>query len=283
MVPRLLVFALIAAPALSGADKTTDTMLELLREVGGLQEQIKGLQKSLETKLSNLGQSGADQTRAAADQAAKATAALGDRMQKGLQDEQEQQTKTLSAVAGLGAQLQSVSGDLSTMREALNDLTSTMAKLATQVSDLTSAVKALQPPKTDGPAATPAPVVSATDLWSSAEGDYLSGKLDLAMTEYTQYVAQFGGTAQAPDAQYRIAWIDYANQDWDAAAKAFDALVHTYPDSKKLPEALYYKADSLGRLGRWPEATETAQDLRKLFPNDPFAKRSVNIKPPAHQ
>jgi TolA-binding protein len=282
MIRRWLLCVLVAAPALSGADKTTDTMLELLRDVGGLQEQIKALQKSLETKLADLGQTSADQARAAADQAAKTTAALGDRLQKSIADQQDRQTKTLDAAAGLEAKLQTVSGDLSTMREALNDLTASMSRLTTQVSDLSAAVKALPAPKVDASNAAALPALSATDLWNSAEGDYLGGKLDLAMTEYTEYVSKFGSTAQAPDAQYRIAWIHYSTQDWDDAAKAFDLLLTTYPDSKKVPEALYYKGDCLGKLGRWPEAAETEKNLRQRFPNDPFAKLSLNIKPPAH-
>jgi TolA-binding protein len=282
MIRRLSISVLIAVPALYGADKTTDAILELVRDVGGLQEQVKGLQKSLETKLADLGQTSADQARATADQAAKATAVLGDRLQKSIADQQNQQTKTLDAVAGLGAQLQSVSGDLSTMREALSELTSALAKLSTQVNDLGTAVKALQPPKADAAAAAQPPVLSATDLMSSAEGDYLGGKLDLALTEYAQYVSKFGNTDQAPYAQYRVAWIHYSNQEWDEAAKAFDVLLTTYPD-KRAPEALYYKGDCLGKLGRWPEAMEAENYLRKHYPNDPFAKRSLNIKPPAHQ
>lgn len=281
MIRRLLVSILIAAPVLSGADKTADTLLELLREVGGLQEQIKGLQKSVEDKLAALGQTSAEQARTAAEQAAKATALLGDRLLKGMQDQQDQQAKTAANVAGLGAQLTAVTGDLNTMREALNDLNSAINKLSTQVTDLNNAVKVLQAPKTDaGPTAPPE--ISATDLWNNAEGDYLGGKLDLAMTEYSAFVTKFGNTAQAPDAQYRIASIQYSNKDWEGAEKAFDLLVQAYADSKRVPESLYYKGDCLGKLGRWPEATEAAKDLRKRFPNDPFAKLSVNIKPPAH-
>ena len=63
--------------------------------------------------------------------------------------------------------------------------------------------------------------------------------------------------------------------------KAFDVLLQTYPDCKRVPESLYYKADSLARLNRWPEANEALKELRKHFPDNPLAKQALSVKPPA--
>jgi TolA-binding protein len=281
MVRRLLISVLVASPALFGADKTTETMLEVLRDVGGLQEQIKALQKSLEGKLTDMSQAGEDQARAAAEQSGKAMAALRDSLQKSLQSQQDQQTKNLDAIAAVGSQVQAVSDQLSTMRQALNDLTAAMSRLTTQVSDLTTLVKSAQAPKPDAVAVGSATEISATDLFANAEADRLGGKLGLALQEYADYVAKFGTTGQAPDAQYYVGSIHYSNQEWDDAVKAFDALLQTYPDSKRVPASLYYKADSLARLGRATEATDTLKDLRKRFPDDPLARRGLSVKPPA--
>jgi len=280
MLRRLLISVLIASPALFGADKTAETMLELLRDVGGLQEQIKALQKSLEGKLADVTQAGAEQARAAAEQSGKAMAALNDSLQKGLQSQQDRQTRTLDAVAALGSQMQALSGELSTMRQALNDLTAAMSRLTTQVSDLAAAVKPAQA-KPEFSGAQPGADISATDLFANAEADRLGGKLDLALQEYAEYAAKFANTGQAPDAQYYIGSIHYSNQEWDDAVKAFDLLLQTYPDSKRAPESLYYKADSLARLGRSMEAADTLKELRKRFPDSPLAKRGLTVKPPA--
>jgi TolA-binding protein len=280
MIRRLLLYVLIAAPALSGADKTADKTLELLREMGGLQDQIKALQKSLEGKFAELGQGNAEQARASAEQAVKATAALGDRLAKGLQDQQDQQTRTSTAVAALSSQLQAVAGDLSTLREAMNDLTASLVKISTQLSDLSNIVKSAQAAKPDAPAPA-TPEISGTDLFASADGDRLGGKFDLALQEYTQFVTKFGTWAQAPDAQYYIGSILYSNQQWEDAVKAFDLLLRTYPDNKsRAASALYYKGDSLARLGRWEEADAALRDLRKRFPTSPLSKQSLAIKPP---
>ena len=280
MLRRLLLLALIASPALYAADKTTETMLEVLRDVGGLQEQIKALQKSLDGKFADLGQAGAEQARLAAEQTNKAMAALSDSFHKSLQSQEDQQTKTLEAVAAVGSQVQAVSDQLSTMRQAVNDLTAAMSRVTTQINDLATAVKSAQAAKPDLSGNVAPPEVSATDLLANAEGDRLGGKLDLALQEYGDYVAKFGITPQAADAQYYIGSIHYSNQEWDEAVKAFDVSLEAYPGSKRTPESLYYKADSLARLGRWPEANDTLKDLSKRFRDNLLAKRPLTVKPP---
>jgi TolA-binding protein len=279
MLRSLLVCALIASPTLYGADKTTDALLGLLRDVGGLQDQLKALQKSLEGKLADLTQAQADQARAAANEAGKSLSALNDSFRKSLQAQQDQESKMQDTVAAVGSQVQSVADQVGTMRQALNDLNAAVSRLSTQVNDLSTAVKLLQPAKTDASAA-PQPQLSATDLFANAEGDRLGGKLDLALQEYSDYAAKFGATDQASDAQYYIGSIHYSNQEWDDAVKAFDALLQTYPASKRVPESLYYKADSLARLGKWADANTALQDLRKRFPGNPLAKQGLTVRPP---
>jgi len=279
MVRRLMIFVLAGSSTLFGADKNAQALLDLSRDVGGLQEQIKGLQKSIEARLADLSQAGAEQVRASAEQAVKSMAALSDGVQKSLQSQQDQQTRTLDAVAALGSQVQAVSDQLSTMRQAVNDLTAAMSRLTTQANDLSAALKS-SPGFRSGIAMQPE--ISATDLFANAEADRLGWKLDLALQEYAEYATKFGNTDQAPDAQYYIGSIHYSNQEWDEAVKAFNILLQTHPDSKRVPAGLYYKADSLAKLGRWQEANETLRDLRKRFPDSPLAKQALTVKPPAH-
>jgi TolA-binding protein len=278
MVRRILMMVLIASPALYAADKTTETMLEVLRDLDGLQQQIKALQNSLDGKLADFSHAAADQARAVADQAAKSVAAINDNLQKSLQAQQDQQTRTRDAVAAVGTQVQAISDQLSTMRQAVNDLTAAMSRLSTQVSDLTAGVKSVLAAKTDAGTAARTQL-SATDLFASAEGDRLGGKLDLALQEYSEYVTRFADSPQASDAQYYIGSIDYSNQDWDNAVKAFNTLLQNYPDSKRTPETLYYKADSLARLGLGQEANDTLKDLRRRFPNNPLGRQGLSVKP----
>jgi len=280
MIRRLLIILLIASPLLSAADKTTEIMLEVLREIGGLQEQIKGFQKSLEGKLADQSQTNADQLRAAGEQFAKSMSAFSDSLRNGLQRQQDQQTKIVDAIAAAGTQLQAISDQSNTTRQAVNDLSAVVSRLTTQMNDLTALVKSMQAPKSDAPAAAEQPPISASDLLANAESDRLGGKLDLSLEEYSAYVSKFGDSPMAPDAQYYIGSIHYSKQEWEDAAKAFDMLLQNYPGSTRTPESLYYKADSLARLGRSQDANSTLKELRKRFPDNPLAKQGLTVKVP---
>jgi TolA-binding protein len=255
-------------------------MLEILREIGGLQEQIKGFQESIEGKLADQGRTDADQLRAAAEQTAKTMAAFSDSLQKGLQRQQEQQTKIIDAIAAAGTQLQTISDQSNTTRQAVNDLSAVVSRLTTQMNDLTALVKSMLPAKSDAAAAAEQPPISASDLLANAESDRLGGKLDLSLAEYRDYVSKFGDSPQAPDAQYYIGSIHYSKQEWEDAVKAFDTVLQNYPDSRRTPESLYYKADSLARLDRSQDANSTLKELRKRFPDSPLAKQGLTVKVP---
>ena len=282
MFRRFLAVALCVTPAAFCADKS---ILELQRDVAALQEQVRGLQKSLDDKLAELAQKQADQVRAAADLADKSLASIGDRMQKSLQDRQDQESKNSIAMAGMGARLQSLSSDVGTIKDSLADLNTALAKLATQITDLGNAVKTMQTPVAPPSGqATPdpnAPQISASDLIASAERDRSGGSLDLALQEYRDFLKWYAKDAQASEAQYRIGWIQYSLKHWDEAATSFDQVVQNYAESNRIAQSLLYKGKSLVELGRWPEANDAFKLLRQRFPGSPLANESAGIKPPA--
>ena len=119
----------------------------------------------------------------------------------------------------------------------------------------------------------------AAALFDSANGDYRTGKLPLALEGFTSYLKFYGDTPLAPDAQYYIGSIHQSLNDLEGAVKDFDALVNNYPDAKKVPDALFYKGKALMLLGRTGEATDTFKDLRKRFPTNDLAKQSLTIRP----
>ena len=61
------------------------------------------------------------------------------------------------------------------------------------------------------------PTVSATDLYNNATRDRSSGKLDLALNEFSDYLKWYGNTDLAANAQYYIASIHYSQADYDDA------------------------------------------------------------------
>jgi tetratricopeptide (TPR) repeat protein len=155
-----------------------------------------------------------------------------------------------------------------------------------QLTDLNKAVKILQapppPPAATGsttgtgePPTIDAPTISATDLYANAQRDRSSGKLDLALNEFSDYLKWYGNTDLAANAQFYIAYIHYSQADYDDALREFDLVLEKYPsDNAKIPDALYYKGMTLTRLGRRTAGAEEFKELYKHFPNHDLARQA---------
>lgn len=274
MFRRLSVWILIAATPLSGA--VSREMQELQRDVAQLQDLVKSLQTTVNERLSALEthvKSSAD----AASQANAAVAAVQRTLEQMLRD---QENKLVPPMAALGTRMDQVSSSMGTMQQAVSDLASLMTKLQTEIGDLSNAVKVMQAPPTPPPASADTPAIPAGQLFDNADGDRRSGKFDLAQQGFSDYLKWYGSTPLAGDAQYYLGAIHFSQQDFEAAVKDFDAVLKNYSDSKKTPEALFYKGRALLNLGRANEAGDAFKDLRKRFPNHDLAKQSLNLKKP---
>ena len=267
MLRRILCCILAAAPAVYSADKPNREIQELQRDVAQLQELIKLLQRSLEERIATLG----TQVQGSVEAAGKATAAAGNVQRSVDRLAQDQAQKLATPVATLGGRMEQVSGALGTMQHGMADLTSVISKLEAKVEDLGMAVKVLQqPPK---PPEAAGPPMSATDLWTNADRDKTSGKLDLALQGFADYLKWYGGSPQADDAQYYIGSIHFTQKDYEAAVKDFETLIEKYPTSARVAEALFYKGRALTALGRGEQAAESFKEFRKRFPNHALSRQ----------
>ena len=220
------VLALLAPPAYAPA--ASHEIQELQRDVGLLQEQVKVLQASQNQKFAALSasvQRAIDNARDAGKSAAVIQSSV-DQNLRGLQTNLED--KVMGPVASVGARMDQMSNDFRNLQNAVSDLTSIINKLQAQLTDLNNAMKVLQaPPAPPPPAVTgstigigapptiDAPTVSATDLYANATRDRSSGKLDLALNEFSDYLRWYGNTDLAANAQYYIASIHYSKADYD--------------------------------------------------------------------
>jgi TolA-binding protein len=260
---------LAAAPFLAAADKPNPDILALQRDMAQLQESVKMFQASVAERLGGL-QTQVQTSIDTAKQAVAAASAVQQTIERSLK---EQEGRLLPPVAGLGARVDAVGGEVRTMQQGVADLVNVINRLQTQMTDVNNALRALQ--THTGPAA-PAPPARANHLFTSAGGDPLQGKLDLALQEYAEYLKWYADDAQAFAAQYQIAQIRYSQKEYEAAVQEFNVLIQKYPDNTKMPEALYYKGMSLKELGRANQAADTFGELRKRFPNHTLAKQSLN-------
>lgn len=275
-----LVLAIPLTPNLL-AQKRED-ILSIQRDVAQLQDQVKQLQASQDQKLTAL----ETLIKQALDQSSQASTSMT-ALQRTLTDRlNEQQTKVAAPIAVLGTKVDQSADDLRAVRENLAALASRVANLDNKLSDISSAVRTLsQPPAAPPPDAGGAPPaagaasvppsgVSAESLWLNAFRDYSSGKDDLAMMEFNDYLKYFPTAENAASAQYYVGQLYNRAKMFDDAVKAFDAVLERYPDNPKTPDALYGKADALAHGGHRAEATAEFKDFLTRFPTHSLARNA---------
>jgi len=275
MLRRLSGLILVAAAPL-WAQKPNRDMQELQRDVAQLQDLVKALQTTVNEKLSAL-QVQVQGSSEAASQANSAVAAVERSLEQMLKD---QQNKLVPPMVAMSARMDGVSSGLDTTQHAVADLAGLMSKLQTQIDGVSNAVKVIVdalPPRP--PTTAEKPSLPPNDLFENADRDRMSGKLDIAVQEFTEYLKWYGDTPRASDAQYYIGSIHQSLNDLESAVKDFDVVVTKYPDAKKVPDALFYKGKALMLLGRTGEAADSFKELRKRFPTNDLAKQSLTIKP----
>ena len=277
---QLVLFGCLPAPSLL-AQKRED-ILSIQRDVAQLQDQIKQLQTSQDQKLTaleSLIKQALDQSNQAAASMTALQGALTDRLN-------DQQSKVAAPIAVLGTKVDQSADDVRAVRENLAALSNRVANLDNKLSDISSAVRTLsQPPSAPPPPASGAPPAaggapippagtSAESLWLNAFRDYSSGRDELAMMEFNDYLKYFPTAENAASAQYYVGQLYNRAKMYDDAVKAFDAVLERYPDNPKTPDALYGKADALAHGGHKTEAAAEFKDFLARFPTHSLARNA---------
>jgi TolA-binding protein len=260
---RASLCLLLTAAALAAADKPNRDILELQREMAQLDQKIGAMQQALEARLTAM----TAQIQTVADAAAQINTNAAALQKSIAQVAQDQDRKLVPAIAQQGTRLDQFGGTLSTMQQALADLTASVNHLQTQVVDVGNAVKVIS-----SPAAAP-PKPPAADLLHAAQADRLGNKNDLAVQEYSEFLTLYPDAPEADIAQFELGLTHRASDDHEAAIRDFDTLAARYAESKKLPEALYLKSKSLQALKRAAAARAACADLRKKFPTSEFVRQ----------
>ncbi len=257
----LVLCLLLPASWLPAADKPNREIQELQRDMAQLQEMIKGLQQGMEQRAA----AAAAQMQAVTASLDKVNANIAG-VAKGIEQvAQDQDRKVVALIAGQGNRIDQAAGMLTVLQQAVADLTNVMNRLQTQVTDLSTAVKVMTTPAPRPP--------SAEELLKAAEADKLSGKPELALQEYSDFLNQFGDSPMADTAQFQIGMLHFQMKDIAGAAADFQTLTSKYPKSKKLPDALFYRAKILQSLHRAADAHAVCLELRRKFPTNDLAKQ----------
>ena len=277
----LLVCLLLAVPVLAPAANKEIEALQ--RDIALLQQQIKDLQKSQDEKLATL----LEATRGAVDAANKANtsvAVITNNIEKNLRDQTD---KVATPVVGLSTRLNEMGGELRTLSQAVGDLTALVSRVQVQLTDINNAIKVIQQPPVAPPpqpgqpggtaSASDAPPMKAEDMYNAARQDYISGKYDLAVQGFSDYLKYYGNTSYAPNAQFYIAMIHFAQGNYETAVKEFDMVLEKYPDNNKTADALLYKGRALVKMpGHKTEGGNEFMEVIRRYPKSDQATQACN-------
>jgi tol-pal system protein YbgF len=276
---RLAAFGFLLVPAFLFAQRRDD-ILSIQRDVAQLQDQVKQLQASQDQKMTAL-QGLIQQALDASNKTSAAMSGLERTVADRLND---QQSKIQAPVVTLGTKVDQMSDDLRSVRENVAELSTRLANLDNKLADISSAVRTLStpapappPPSGSAPGAaiqTPPPGTSAESLWQNAFRDYSSGKDELAMNEFVDFIKYFPTSDNAPTAQYYVGQIYFRAKQYDDAAQAFDAVLERYSTNPKTPEALYYKGAALMDAGKRTAAGTEFKEFLERYPSHSLARNA---------
>jgi tol-pal system protein YbgF len=295
MFRRFAVCALVAAVALSlvpmRSPAASKEIMELQRDVAGLQEQLRLLKESQDKQLAALTvlvQQALDTSKSSTT----GVAVIQNNLQQSLRD---METKVSTPVAGLSTRLDAMDQDMRTLQQSVGDLNGSFNKLQQQLTDLNHAVAILATPPPPPPGATNAPGLSGTtvppapvpeapcppasELYPDANADRTAGKYDLALKEYADYLRCYGNLPLAPNAQYYIGTIHAAQGDNESAVQDFDTVLEKYPDNTKKADAFYSKGMALVKLGRRTDGADEFAQLIKNYPKSDLAVKARILFP----
>ena len=280
---RLALLTLTCSALSFGASKE---MIQLQRDVALLQDKMDTMQRTLDQNFAAM----KVLLQQAQENSVRTNAAMSN-----LQDSVSNGVgKSLAPVTGLSGKVDTMSDDMRSLKDSLADLNSRLERMDAKMTDLKNQMQIMQSPppvpgapgsSTGGPAAgneqpggpsaaTPPPGMSADKTYTDARRDMQTGKFDLALQEFQQYLTYFPNTELAPSAQYYIGEIAYNRGDYNGAVQAFDAVLERYPQNPKTPDAHLMKGMALAKAGQKSRAVQEFRDLAVTYPHTDDARKA---------
>jgi TolA-binding protein len=176
------------------------------------------------------------------------------------------------SITGVATKLDGAVNEITQLRDASTATSRQVTAMRSQMDDMNNVLKALQAP----PAAPPAPdnqTVQASKLFTDATRD-MSGKEDLALGEFADFLRLFPTDPQAPHALFNVGQIHYGQGQFEKAAKDFDAVAAQFPGSEYEQDAMYMKGRSLLKAGRRSAAVDVFKALIAKYPQSTQASQA---------
>jgi tol-pal system protein YbgF len=280
-----VVSAAILAGALAGSLVGPRPAEAVARELIDLQRDVTSLlqgQKDLSDKMIQDHTVMKTLVEQSGDNVSKLAATMGS-LQKSVQDVQ----------ANSGARLDTMSTQVQGLSDNLEEIKSRLGKLNQQLVDLQNSVQSIDAKISSGGApatgtatptssvvpakptgagsapntsAIPAGVPSANTLYDSGIGDIRTGKLDLARSEFQDYLKYYATTDLASNAQFYLGEIAYSQKKYDEAVGEYEKVLTNYPKSFKLAPARLKQGMALIALGQKADGIRQLREVVKRYP-----------------
>ncbi len=268
--------ALITALTLSTlpAFAVSKEMVQLQTQVQQLQEQMTAMQRSFDERMgvmNNLVQQDTD----AVNKVGAAITSLQTSLQK-------QQAEGSSHVDQLSGQIQA-------LNDSLDELKARLTKVAKQLEDMQAAAQTAAANSAQVQAQqqaiqnAPPPDV----LYNNALRDYNSGKNDLAIQEFSDYIKYYPNTDLAGNCYFYLGEIQFRQGNYQQAAQNYDQVVQNFPTGTKVASAQLKKGFALIELGQQDNGVQELRHVIQRYPKSPEAlqarERLRQMKVPSNQ
>ena len=252
-----LIVILAMTPNAFGVSKE---MLQVMRQLDALQQQVQNLQKTVEVQgavLQKLVEQSTDNVNSM-----KLTV-------------MELRKATEQSLAAQVARSDSVTTQIQALSEGLEETKARLAKLSEQLAQTQNIIQTLNapPPATTlGGEGKPANLPDPDTLYRSGLSYFNGGQYQLAVQSFQEYLQYYGDTDLASNAQFYIGDSYYSQGDYQKAIEEYDKCMERYPQGNKLPAAQLKKGYALLALNQKQAGIRELRSLVQRHPTSNEAK-----------
>jgi tol-pal system protein YbgF len=263
--PRILLFLALLVVAAQPAFPVAKEIIQLQTQVQQLQDQMTQMRQSFDERMGVM----RNLVEQSTDNVNRINSTIND-LNKSLQTQHND-------VATRNDQL---SGQVQALTDSLDELKGRLARISKQLEDLQAqqqnipqqnllpggnGVQPGQPgPGGSAPMANQAPPPEV--LYNNGLRDYNAGKMDLASSEFADYLKYYGTTDLAGNAQFYVADIAFRQGNYAQAVKEYDRVLEQYPGGNKTSAAQLKKGLALIQLGQKDAGVRELQSLIQRYP-----------------
>jgi TolA-binding protein len=265
-----LFMAASSTPAMAASKE----IIALQTQVQQLLDNVQRIQSTLDTRFGVL-QNLAQQT---ADNATQMNAAVNALQQK-LATQNDAVSGKLDASSG---QVQSLNDSVDELKSRINKLDKSIQDLQTQLANIQNPPAPTTPAANGAEPATGAPVAAAPvnqapplkETLQAGIHDYNAAKYEVAAGEFQDVIHFYPMDDLAGTARFYLGEIAYRQQLFDAAVKAYNAMLEGFPGNRNAPAAQLHKGLSLLKMSKKEAGVGELRSLIKRHPQTPEAAQA---------